>query len=66
MRRFAQSLARPLVQTHAFDLRRHQRRALHFGWDPQHHLAAGGLLSGATQFFAGRQLIIHRCAKRVA
>lgn len=66
MRSFAQSLARPLVQAHAFDLRRDQRRAMHFGRDAQHHLAAGEFLNGAAQLFAGGQIIINRCAKRIA
>ena len=36
MRRLAQGLTRPLVQTPDFHLRCHQSRAMHFSLDAQH------------------------------
>lgn len=60
---FTQRITGPRVRTLAFDLRSHQRRAMHFRRYAQHQLAASRFLRVARSFFAGVQAVGHSFLK---
>ena len=59
MGRLGQYLRRPLIQAGSSRLSGDQGRAMHFGRDAQHELAAGGFFWRFTDLCAGFEVVIH-------